>query len=239
MHVELEQGASGAARAARRGDVVVVVDALRASVTIITALAIGAERVIPVLTVEAAHGHLGRPNRLVAGERGGAKPRDFDYGNSPSELLANASRVCGRTLVLTTSHGTRAILAARGGAAAVLIGALPNATAVAQAARAVALRMGRGVSLVAAGSRGGRTPEDDFAVAFLAACISGGPPPHGKPLEVFRTSPNAARISALGYAADVSFCAEVDRFDVVPILRGSAFEALPMPLFRAVSGAER
>jgi phosphosulfolactate phosphohydrolase-like enzyme len=233
MKIHLEQQASGAARAARRGDVVIVVDALRASVTITLALALGAERVIPVLTVDAARGHRGRANRLVAGERGGAKLPGFDLGNSPTQLLAHADQVCGKTLILTTSHGTRAILAARGGSAAVLIGALPNAATVTHVARSIAERMQRDISLVAAGSGAKPAPEDDYAIAVLAARISGDPPPPQAPLDVFQASPNARRLSDLGYTDDVILCAEVDRLDVVPILRGTAFETFPLALFRA------
>jgi phosphosulfolactate phosphohydrolase-like enzyme len=233
--VRMEHGATGAARAARRGDVVVVVDALRASVTVVTALVLGAERVVPVLSLEAARGQQGRSRRLVAGERGGAKPPGFDFGNSPKELVAHAGQLGGRTLVLTTSHGTRAMLAARGGSAAVLIGSLPNATAVARTARAVAEGMRRDIALVAVGSRGGPAAEDDFAAAFLAAQIAGEPLPAGSPREIFWASDSAHRIAQLGYADDVTFCAGVDRFDVVPILRRTAFEACPTRLLGATA----
>lgn len=235
MTIHVEQRASGAAQAARRGDVVIIVDALRASVTITMALALGAERVIPVLSLDAARGHLGRPNRLVAGERGGAKLPGFDLGNSPTQLLAHADQVCGKTLILTTSHGTRAILAARGGSAAVLMGALPNAAAVTHVARSVAERMQRDISLVAAGSGAKPAPEDDYTVAALAARIVGDPLPPHAPLEVFQASPNARRLTGLGYTDDVTLCAEVDRLHVVPILRGTAFEAFPLARFGAVS----
>jgi 2-phosphosulfolactate phosphatase len=204
-------------------------------VTITMALALGAERVIPALTVDAARGHRGRPNRLVAGERGGAKLPGFDFGNSPTQLLAHADQVRGKTLILTTSHGTRAILAARGGSAAVLIGALPNATAVAHVARNVAERMQRHISLVAAGSGAKVAPEDDYTVATLAAQIAGAPLPPHAPLEVFQASPNARRLAGLGYTDDVTLCAEMDRLDVVPILRGTTIEAFPLTLFRAIS----
>jgi 2-phosphosulfolactate phosphatase len=142
VKVFLKIGVPGAQEAAARGDVVVVIDALRASVTITSALIVGAVRVIPVLTIDEARAYLDQEGYLVAGERGGVQVGGFHFGNSPTELWRQAAEVRGKTLVLTTSDGTRCVEAARGGAqcpelvegAAVLAGALPNATALAQAA---------------------------------------------------------------------------------------------------------
>jgi 2-phosphosulfolactate phosphatase len=153
VEVFLQIGVSGAREAATRGDVAVVIDALRASVTIISALVVGAVKVIPVLTVAEARAYVGQEGYLVTGERGGVQIEGFHFGNSPTELGRQAAEVRGKTLVLTTSSGTRCVEAARGGAqcpepcpeprrracpelaegaveeAAVLAGALPNATA--------------------------------------------------------------------------------------------------------------
>ncbi len=110
-----------------RGTVCVVFDILRATSTILTALHHGAVRILPVVEVEEAlELHRGDPSSLLAGERGGlrilsSKPggRDFHFGNSPREFTPNAVR--GRTLVLTTTNGTRALRACAG-AQNVLIG---------------------------------------------------------------------------------------------------------------------
>jgi len=128
--------------------VVVIIDALRSSVTITSALVVGAVKVIPVLTVAGARAYLGREGYLVAGERGGVQVEDFHLGNSPTELWRQAVEMRGKTLVLTTSNGTRCLEAAQeGGATAVLTGSLPNATALAQAAFDLAGGRGRDISL--------------------------------------------------------------------------------------------
>nr|NIO67979.1 2-phosphosulfolactate phosphatase family protein [Anaerolineae bacterium] len=109
MKVFLKVGVPSAREAAARGDVVVVIDALRASVTITSALVVGAVKVIPVLTVAEARAYLDREGYLVAGERGGVQIEGFHFGNSPTELWRQAAEVRGKTLVLTTSSGTRCV----------------------------------------------------------------------------------------------------------------------------------
>jgi len=94
----------------------VVVDVLRATTTIIHALAAGCTAVRPCAEVEEARALAGemRAGRvLLGGERGGVQLPGFDLGNSPREYTA---KVChGNTLVLTTSNGTRASLRGGGG----------------------------------------------------------------------------------------------------------------------------
>ena len=109
----------------------VVFDILRATTSMITALAAGAEAVIPVANIpEALAIKDERPDVLLAGERNGFRIRaeqtgsiDFDLGNSPREF--SAERVQGKTIVMTTTNGTRAIRACEN-ARAVLIGSFLN-----------------------------------------------------------------------------------------------------------------
>ena len=97
--------------------VCVVFDILRATTSMITALANGAEAIIPVAEIsEAVALRQKNPNLLLAGERHGLRIRsdltgsvDFDFGNSPREFTAD--RVQGRTIVMTTTNGTRALRA--------------------------------------------------------------------------------------------------------------------------------
>jgi len=229
VNVFLKVGAPGAREAAARGDVVVVIDALRASVTITSALVVGAVKVIPVLTVAEARAYLDREGYLVAGERGGVQIEGFHFGNSPTELWRQAAEVRGKTLVLTTSSGTRCVDAAQEGAGAVLSGALPNATALAQAAFDLAGERGRELSLVAAGFNGQATVEDLFAarviaqrLAVMGAVLAGGEwgdhPAESEAAEVLRSSPSGQKLRGLGYGKDVAFCAQIDVFDAVPII---------------------
>ena len=126
MKVEIVEFEMGARQAAQRRAVTVVVDALRASATATTALALGADAVLPVRTVEAARRYVGRTGFRVAGERDAITCEGFDFGNSPTELRHRQSQLLGQTLVLTTSNGTRMVSAASDGAAAVLLGTTVN-----------------------------------------------------------------------------------------------------------------
>jgi len=90
---------------------VVVVDVLRATSVISTAFMEGVKAIIPVQTLEEALSYKGKEGFIVAAERN-AKPIDgFDYGNSPFHYI-NAD-VAGKTLVLTTTNGTKAIYNAK------------------------------------------------------------------------------------------------------------------------------
>jgi 2-phosphosulfolactate phosphatase len=237
LRVWIELGAQGAGRGAERGDVVVIVDALRASVTISAALRAGARKVIPVLTVQEAERYLPDPGYRVAGERGGAKLSHLHYGNSPTEIWAHRDEVEGRTLVLTTSNGTRCVNAALGGAAAVLAGSTINAQVVARAVVAQAGRAGCGATLVAAGLNEEPAAEDTFSAALIAGRLAhlgavqvdsalGEPVPcahDADSLVVFLASSSAARLIRLGYQEDVRLCAQVDAWDTVPVYRAGGF----------------
>ncbi len=114
----------------------VVFDVLRATTSMITALANGAKAIIPVAEIhEALALRRQRPDMLLAGERDGVRIRaaqsggvDFDFGNSPREFTAN--RVRGKTIVTTTTNGTRALRACVG-AQTTLVGSFLNLRAVA------------------------------------------------------------------------------------------------------------
>ena len=227
-------GVPGAREAAARGDVVAIIDALRASVTITSALVVGAVQVIPVLTVAEAQAHLGREGYLVAGERGGVQIEGFHFGNSPTELERRATEVRGKTLVLTTSNGTRCVEAARRGAAAVLAGALPNATALAQAVFDLARERGGDISLIAAGVEDQATVEDLFAARLIAQRLAGmgavpadgrwdDYPAESQAVKVLKNSPSGQKLRGLGYGEDVAFCAQIDVLDAVPIYRDGGF----------------
>src|SRR3954452_7183254 len=112
------------------GGLAVVIDVLRATTTIVHALAAGCTAVRPCAEVEEARDLAGgmRAGRvLLGGERGGVPLPGFDLGNSPREYTAKVCR--GSTLVLTTTNGTRALLRAAE-AARVLVASFANFSAV-------------------------------------------------------------------------------------------------------------
>lgn len=106
--------------------VVVAIDVLRATTAICTAFEHGAEKIIPVSSVEEARDYK-RMGYMAGAEREGRIVDGFDFGNSPYSYMGDA--VKGKTLVLTTTNGTRAINMAAA-SHRVLVGALVNLDAV-------------------------------------------------------------------------------------------------------------
>lgn len=147
-----------------RGGVAVVIDVLRATTVIVHALAAGCKAVIPCLEIAEARSvaaSLPRGTSILAGERQGLPIEGFDLGNSPG---AFTPEVChGKTLVMTTTNGTRAVLACLE-AERVMIGAFPNFAATVQALHDEA----RPVHVVCAGTDGSISYED----ALLAGAYS-------------------------------------------------------------------
>ncbi|HET7558689.1 MAG TPA: 2-phosphosulfolactate phosphatase, partial [Limnochordia bacterium] len=114
--------------AALAGCRVAVIDVLRATSTIVTALAAGAAAIVPVEELDEAR-RLAARGFLAGGERHAVAPDGFDFGNSPFEYTPE--RVRGREIALTTTNGTRALRRAAG-AAGLCAAALLNAGAAAR-----------------------------------------------------------------------------------------------------------
>lgn len=109
--------------------VVVIIDVFRATSTIATALYNGAARVIPVDSVEQCILIGKNTNGITAGERDGKVIPGLEYGNSPAEYPR--SFIEGKTLVLTTTNGTKLLhMALNSGASEVVTGSFPNLSAV-------------------------------------------------------------------------------------------------------------
>lgn len=204
-----------------------VIDVLRASTSIVVALGNGATAVVPVETVDEARARKAlHPGTLLAGERGGDPPEGFDLGNSPREFTPE--RVRGRTIVLTTSNGTRALLAARP-AAAVAVAAFVNAAAATAWTRE---RTGD-VVLICSGSLGQRSLEDQACAGWITGLLATAEPSvvltptardarevgltYGKNLEkLARDSRHARQLAVKGHGADVTVCLTLDTSTVVP-----------------------
>jgi 2-phosphosulfolactate phosphatase len=151
----------------------VVFDVLRATSTFATALQNGARSVIPVAEIsEALEFKKIRPDILLAGERNGVKISadgiDFDLGNSPREFTP--TRVRGKSIVSTTTNGTRALRACAG-AKIVLAASFLNLGATAEF-----LRRGNPaeILLVCAGTGENAALEDTLAAGALCEILSGG-----------------------------------------------------------------
>lgn len=146
------------------GGVAVVLDVLRATTVMVHALAAGCEAVIPCGEIEEARREaaaLPVGSGLLSGERHGLPINGFDLGNSPASFTPERCR--GKTLVMTTTNGTRAILASLE-AERVLIGAFPNFAATLQALHLER----RDVHLVCAGTDGAISLEDGLLAGAIA-----------------------------------------------------------------------
>jgi 2-phosphosulfolactate phosphatase len=224
------------------GGIAVVIDVLRASTTIITALAHGAKRVRPVRTVAEARAEAAAGGALLGGERGGVRIDGFDLGNSPLEYTRD--RVAGRPIVITTTNGTAALHACMA-AAEVLIGAIVNRSAVAAAAHALAMEHGGcDIHLVCAGTDGAVTEEDLLAagaildaakqlpgggqdsidptgreaLARFRLAIASEPTARGAIVQAFAESRGGRNLIELGMDADLQAAAAIDSLAVVPRL---------------------
>ena len=164
------------ARRDLRSAACVVFDVLRATSAFVTALRNGANAVIPAAEIsEALAIRKNQPDVLLAGERDGVKIRaaqtggtDFDLGNSPREFTPEMVR--GRTIVSTTTNGTRALRACAG-AQTVLAGCFLNLGATAEFIRRL---QPAEVLLVCAGTRENRADEDVLAAGALCEMLAVG-----------------------------------------------------------------
>jgi 2-phosphosulfolactate phosphatase len=231
------------------GGTVVVIDVLRAATTIVYALAAGAAAVVPCLEVEDARrlaAEFPPGGAVLGGERGGLPIDGFGLGNSPAEY--SPDRVAGKTVLLTTTNGTRAMYRCRL-AKRVLVGAFVNAAAVLEQLA------GPGpIHLVCSGTNN-QPGSDDLLLAGLlvdrlrrrgnaasrldpqAAAArdkwaSSFPAPYAAEVEpmprtllaaALRESAGGKRLLGLGLAADIDAAAEIDRFPIVPELDLNSF----------------
>jgi 2-phosphosulfolactate phosphatase len=231
----------------------VVFDILRATSAFVTALQNGAKEIIPASEIpEAVAIRRERPEVLLAGERNGVKiqkwhgraaglpaeteqtgdtwagwpfdhsPFDFDFGNSPREF--RPEKVRGKTIISTTTNGTRALCACTG-AKIVLASSFLNLAATAKFLNQSAPKK---ILLVCAGTGVDLALEDVLAAGAMAGLIGGD---YSDATEIaaraflsakadlpaaIATSQNARRLLAIpDLRADVAFCAQRDIFKIV------------------------
>jgi 2-phosphosulfolactate phosphatase len=149
-------------------DTVVVIDVLRATSTIVTALTNGAAAVVPVREPDEAIAvmrRIGRERVLLCGERGSHAIAGFDLDNSPASYARDV--VAGKTLVMTTTNGTRALVEAARGGVAVYCAALLNRTAIVER---LAESTGD-VRLLCAGDEGTLSFEDLLGAGAIVAAL--------------------------------------------------------------------
>jgi len=162
--------------------IVVVIDVFRAFTTAAVAFTNGAEKIVLVDDLDTALSYREEGiGDYCIGERGGNRPQGFDFGNSPSEILDVSFE--GRTLIQTTSNGTRGILAA---AKAQKIYAGSFATAEGTI-KAIENSKETEVSLVAMGNGNERADEDEICALYLRSRLLGLKPYYGAVKSLIRT----------------------------------------------------
>ena len=217
------------------GRTVVVVDILRATTTIAVALANGAKAVLPAGTTEEAMRiaqNLERDAVVLAGERKSERIPGFALGNSPAEFGPEV--VTGKTIVMSTSNGTAALIAAQAAREVVACAAV-NFSVVAERCRAVLAEHGDLVILCAGADRQFAL-EDAFAAGRLTKLLL----PEGGAKHVtvndgavaalelarhygerwgraLRASAHGRELAALGFRADLDACAAQDTHPVLPL----------------------
>lgn len=202
-----------------RESVCIVIDVIRATSTIATALAHGARGIRPVASVaEAEQLKAQFPDLLLAGERHGRPLPGFDLGNSPRAMTPET--VGGRELILTTTNGTQALAACRG-ARAIITTSLLNLSATAEKLQV----FGPPWIVVCAGFEGDFGMDDAIVAGALAEALGEMDPL----IALYRSvqanlsatllwSNAGQELAKIGLQDDVPFCAEQDRFALVPTL---------------------
>jgi len=209
------------------GSTVVVIDILRATTTISRALASGARQLYICQQIDEARmlATQSAVRPLLGGERQGRRIEGFDLGNSPAEYTPEV--VDQRSIVFTTTNGTRA-MAAAAGADRILLGAFVNLTALVDQLA----DDHRPLQLVCAGTNGEETSEDIlFAGAVVDRLSQLGRSPRNPaaqlalaqwqqlpPAELTRqleSSRGGQNLVAAGLSADIGLAAQLDAWPVV------------------------
>lgn len=214
--------------------IVVVIDILRATSSIVYGIDNGAQAIIPVAQVEECMNYADK-GYLLAAERNGEVVEGYDFGNSPFSYTAG--KVAGKTIVLTTTNGTKALHLARKRASQVVIGSFLNLEALCEWLKT----QEKDVLLLCAGwkdqfnledtifagavvnqLRNRFTHYDDASVAaedlYLLAKDD---------LRAYiHKSSHSHRMVALNIEEDVKFCLQTNICQTIPVLEGDQLVAL-------------
>lgn len=215
-----------------RNKTAVIIDVLRASSTIVTALHNGAKGVIPIGDMGSASQisqNLDSPRFLLCGEKDGVKIEGYDFGNSPFEYTSEAVR--DKTIILNTTNGTKAIKRA-GLAHEIYIAGFLNLSAVVD----VLKKTERDIVLVCAGWQGRLSLEDLLCAGNIIYELTSGNLPDmardgakvafglyekfGDDIEgAIKSSNHAARLKDIIDTDDLTFCCQISTMNVLPLMK--------------------
>lgn len=230
MHIDVISSVNEARAIDLTHRTVIVIDVLRATSTIVTALQHGASGVVPVETVSQAK-QIATDEDVLGGERFCKKITGFDTGNSPYEYMSH--NIEGKRIVLTTSNGTRAIQKALK-ADYILAGAIINAQATAHAA----CKLRKDVALLCSGAQDEFAFEDglcagliitelqrclgswnNFTINDIGYTVYSSYQYYADRIpEAIQQCSGGKKLCKLGFAKDVEFCSTVNAYELVPIL---------------------
>jgi 2-phosphosulfolactate phosphatase len=215
------------------GRVVAVIDVLRASTSIAVALVSGARSIVPVESADVAitrAKQFERSEVVLAGEQKMQPISGFDFGNSPLSFSAEA--VAGRTILLTTTNGTRALMGLQG-TRDIVVASYVNHAAVSAMLRTAA-RAETDIAIVCAGDEGHFSLEDAACAGRYVRSLSQRSRSivlndaagaceiidrkYGDNItKIFRDSSHGKALAEAGFGEDLVACAAVDSYPVVPI----------------------
>lgn len=214
--------------------IVVVIDILRATSSITYGIENGAEAIIPVMNVEDCLAYADK-GYLLAAERNGEVVEGYDFGNSPFSYTAQ--KVAGKTIVLTTTNGTKAMHLAQERAYQVIVGSFLNLSAVCEYLK----KENKDVLLLCAGWKDNFNLEDTLfagaVVEQLQEDFTVGDDSSVAALDMYQLaksdlrgylqkSSHNHRLIKLNIEEDVRFCLKIDVCQAIPVLQGEMLVAL-------------
>jgi len=202
----ISMGVRGA-KSTKHNECCVIIDVLRASSTIVTALAHGVKEILITTSIDDAL-KLKKKRYTTVGERKGVKVPGFDLGNSPVEFLNTIKTHPVKKMVLTTSNLTRVLAHLE---AAYICSSL-NLTAVSK------IFPEQKVNIVAAGGAHGVAEDLGVALALMMS-LKGIKLQKGLVQKMITHSLAARHLSDIGYGDDVKFITQVDKYKTVPLYR--------------------
>ncbi len=239
MRIEVFFSPAGVDELSMRGRNVIIIDVLRATSTICTALRNGAREVIPTPDIENAtkiSSNLSGDSRLLGGERQGKKIDGFDLGNSPAEYTPE--KVKNKSIIFTTTNGAGAIHKCRYAATA-LVASFVNVSAIVN----TIVEIGGTWTILCSGRQGAFSIEDATCAGMIIAKVQEVTHVDTEDagltalilyknskrniLGMMKKSMHGRYLISIGFEDDLKLCSEVDSVPVVPLVSGLVVRIKP------------
>ena len=232
MKIEVFFSPVGIDELGMRGRNVIIIDVLRATTTICTALSNGAREVIPTADIENAtkiSSNLSSDSRLLGGERQGKKIDGFDLGNSPAEY--SPEKVRNKSIIFTTTNGAGAIHKCRYASTA-LVASFVNVSAIVE----TIVEIGGTWTILCSGRQGAFSVEDATCAGMIISKVKEVSEVDTEDaglttlilyknykksiLGMMKKSQHGQYLVSIGFEEDLKFCSNVDGVPVVPVVSG-------------------